>query len=76
MTNWDNSQTEIHTPQGVTDWLKANIASVVESTPISVKMTENDNTEIQILAIESTQTAGEITQIETEFPELVDKIVN
>jgi len=75
MTDWDNSQTGIHTPEGVIDWLRTNIASVVESTPLSVQMTQNDNTKIQILNIESTQTAGEITQIETQFPELVGKIV-
>ncbi len=74
MTDWNNSPTGICSPQEVVDWLRANIAAIVETTPLTVGMTQNDCTKIQTLDVGLTLSAGDITAIETQFPELVGKI--
>jgi len=75
LTDWNNSPTGICNPTQVIEWLRANITAIVEATPLSVQMTQNDCTKIQILDVDLTLSAGDITLIETQFPELVGKIV-
>ncbi len=74
MTQWDNTPTGIHNPEGVIEWLRANITAIIESTPLTVQMTQNDSTKVQILDVSLTLSAQDITDIETQFPELVGKI--
>jgi len=75
MTDWNNSPTGICNPTQVIEWLRANITAIVEATPLGVQMTENDCTKIQILDVDLTLSQQDITAIETQFPELVGKIV-
>ena len=75
MTIWDNTPTGIATPEAVIAFLRANIAAINDSTPMSVQMRQDNPNQIQFIDIGLSLSGADITAIEVQFPELVGKIV-